>query len=94
MSQADPTPAGWEGGTGLPGLARNVSTRYLAFGVEAGLGVLLLPFNLARLGADTYGLWMVATSITVVLFVPRSRVRRRAGEVRRPVPGAAGCARD
>jgi len=64
VSQAAPTPSAWEGGTGLPGIARNVSTRYLVIGVEAALGVLLLPFNLAHLGTDTYGLWMVAASIT------------------------------
>jgi len=64
VSHADPTPAEWEGGTALPGIARNVSTRYLVIVVEAGLGVLVLPFNLAHLGADTYGLWMLAASIT------------------------------
>jgi len=64
VSEVTPTPTEWEGGTGLPALARNVSTRYLVIGVEACLGVLLLPFNLAQLGAETYGLWMVAASIT------------------------------
>jgi O-antigen/teichoic acid export membrane protein len=45
-------------------LARNVSTRYLAIGVEAVLGLVVLPFNVAHLGASAYGLWMLTGSIT------------------------------
>ena len=91
MTRPAEAPTGWEGGTQLPVLARNVSTRYLAIAVEAGLGVLLLPFNLAHLGAATYGLWMVAASITayfsildlgyggaLVKFVAQYRARRDA----------------
>ena len=83
--------AALEGGTALPAIARNVSTRYLVIAAEAGLGVLLLPFNLKHLGPETYGLWMVAASITayfsildlgyggaLVKFVAQYRARRDA----------------
>ena len=46
-------------------LARNVSTRYLAFGVDAALGLLMLPFNLEHLGKPLYGLWILIGSLTV-----------------------------
>ena len=36
-------------------VARNVSTRYLAIGVESILGLVVLPFNVAHLGASAYG---------------------------------------
>jgi O-antigen/teichoic acid export membrane protein len=45
-------------------VARNVSTRYLAYGIDAVLGLLMLPFNMAHLGKPMYGLWMLAASIT------------------------------
>jgi O-antigen/teichoic acid export membrane protein len=51
-------------GATLHAIARNVSTRYLAIGVEAALGLVLLPFNLHALGRTTYGLWMLAASLT------------------------------
>jgi len=38
-------------------VARNVSTRYLAIAVEALLGLVVLPFNVAHLGKAAYGLW-------------------------------------
>ena len=50
-------------------VARNVSTRYLAIGVELMVGVLLLPFNIAHLGKAAYGLWMLAASITTYFSV-------------------------
>lgn len=72
-------------------VARNVSTRYLAIGVEAALGVLLLPFNVAHLGQAAYGLWMLTASVTayfsvldlgysgaLVKFVAEYRARRDA----------------
>jgi O-antigen/teichoic acid export membrane protein len=45
-------------------LARNVSTRYLAYAIDAGIGLVMLPFNLAHLGKPVYGLWMLTASIT------------------------------
>lgn len=45
-------------------VARNVSTRYLAYAVDAALGVVMLPFNLAHLGKPLYGLWILTASLT------------------------------
>ena len=70
-------------------VARNVSTRYLAIGVEAILGLVVLPFNVAHLGTSAYGLWMLTASVTayfsvldlgysgaLVKFVAQYRARR------------------
>ena len=70
-------------------VARNVSTRYLAIGIEALLGIVVLPFNIAHLGQSAYGLWMLTASITayfsvldlgysgaLVKFVAQYRARR------------------
>ena len=70
-------------------VARNVSTRYLAIGVEAVLGLVVLPFNVAHLGTSAYGLWMLTASVTayfsvldlgysgaLVKFVAQYRARR------------------
>ena len=46
-------------------IARNVSTRYLAYLVEGGLGLLMLPFNLEYLGKPLYGVWILVVSVTV-----------------------------
>lgn len=48
----------------LRALARNVSTRYLAYAVDAALGLVMLPFNLEHLGKPLYGLWILTASIT------------------------------
>jgi O-antigen/teichoic acid export membrane protein len=45
-------------------IARNVSTRYLAIFIDSALGLALLPFNIAHLGAAAYGLWALTTSVT------------------------------
>jgi O-antigen/teichoic acid export membrane protein len=50
-------------------VARNVSTRYLAIGVEAALGLVVLPFNVGHLGTAAYGLWMLTASITAYFSV-------------------------
>jgi O-antigen/teichoic acid export membrane protein len=50
-------------------VARNVSTRYLAIVVEAVLGLVVLPFNVAHLGQSAYGLWMLTASITAYFSV-------------------------
>jgi O-antigen/teichoic acid export membrane protein len=50
-------------------VARNVSTRYLAIAVETGLGLVILPFNVAHLGTSAYGLWMLTASITAYFSV-------------------------
>jgi O-antigen/teichoic acid export membrane protein len=46
-------------------VARNVSTRYLAIIAETVIGLVMLPFNLAHLGPERYGLWVLLGSITV-----------------------------
>jgi O-antigen/teichoic acid export membrane protein len=45
-------------------VARNVTTRYVAIATETALGLVMLPFNLAHLGAAEYGLWVLLGSIT------------------------------
>jgi O-antigen/teichoic acid export membrane protein len=45
-------------------LARNVTTRYLALVIEAGLGIVVLPYTVHKLGAAAYGLWALTTSVT------------------------------
>lgn len=70
MSTSAPARSPWEGsGTALPAIARNVGTRYVAIAIEAVLGLVILPFNLTKLGRDAYGLWMVAASITAYFSV-------------------------
>jgi O-antigen/teichoic acid export membrane protein len=72
-------------------VAHNVSTRYLAYVIDAVLGLIMLPFNLAHLGMAAYGLWALTTSFTVyfslldmgyggalVRFVAQYRARRDA----------------
>jgi O-antigen/teichoic acid export membrane protein len=72
-------------------VVHNVSTRYLAYLVDALIGVLMLPFNLGHLGMAAYGLWTLTTSITayfsmldlgyggaIVRFVAQYRARRDA----------------
>lgn len=75
----------------LATVARNVTTRYLMIGIDALLGMLLLPFNVHHLGQSAYGLWMLTTSMTtyfsildlgfggsVVKFAAEYRARRDA----------------
>jgi O-antigen/teichoic acid export membrane protein len=50
-------------------VARNVSTRYLAIVIEAIVGLLVLPFNIAHLGTAAYGLWMLTASVTTYFSV-------------------------
>jgi O-antigen/teichoic acid export membrane protein len=50
-------------------VARNVSTRYLAIGVDALIGLMLLPFNIRHLGPAAYGLWMLTASMTTYFSV-------------------------
>jgi len=70
-------------------VARNVSTRYLAIATEMVVGLLVLPFNVAHLGKEAYGLWMLTASVTayfsvldlgyagaLVKFVAQYRARR------------------
>lgn len=70
-------------------VAQNVSTRYLAYVIDAVLGLVMLPFNLSHLGMAAYGVWMLTSSITVyfsmldlgyggalVRFVAQYRARR------------------
>ena len=50
-------------------IARNLSTRYLAIGVEIALGLVTLPFNLSHLGKSAYGLWALTASVTAYFSV-------------------------
>jgi O-antigen/teichoic acid export membrane protein len=72
-------------------VAHNISTRYLAYLVDAVIGLVMLPFNLHHLGMAAYGVWMLTTSLTVyfgmldmgyggalVRFVARYRAKRDA----------------
>jgi O-antigen/teichoic acid export membrane protein len=72
-------------------IARNVSSRWLAFAVEVVLGLVMLPFNLTHLGSAAYGLWVLTASVTVhfsvlnlgfggalVKFVAQYRAHQRA----------------
>jgi O-antigen/teichoic acid export membrane protein len=60
MKERDP----WgEDDAPLAVVARNVGTRYLAIGIDAFVGVLLLPFNVRHLGTSAYGLWMLTSSM-------------------------------
>jgi O-antigen/teichoic acid export membrane protein len=72
-------------------VAHNVTTRYLAYVIDAILGLVMLPFNLSHLGMAAYGLWMLTTSFTVyfdmldlgyggalVRFVAQYRAQRNA----------------
>jgi O-antigen/teichoic acid export membrane protein len=81
--------AGIDAGEETLTVARNVSTRYLAIAVEAVLGLVVLPFNVAHLGTSAYGLWMLTASVTayfsvldlgysgaLVKFVAQYRARR------------------
>src|SRR5262245_42756620 len=44
--------------------ARNVLSQYVVLGVNMGLGLVMLPFNVAHLGQSAYGLWVLVTSLT------------------------------
>lgn len=45
-------------------VARNVASRYLVISIDALIGLLVLPFNIAHLGQAAWGLWMLTTSIS------------------------------
>jgi O-antigen/teichoic acid export membrane protein len=53
----------------LATVARNVSTRYMSIAAEMFIGLVMLPFNLAHLGAAQYGLWVLLGSVTMHLSV-------------------------
>jgi O-antigen/teichoic acid export membrane protein len=44
---------------------RNVATRYLSVAAEMLIGLVTLPFNLAHLGTEAYGLWMLTAGVTI-----------------------------
>ena len=50
-------------------VARNVSTRYMSIAAEMVIGLIMLPFNLAHLGAAQYGLWVLLGSVTIHLSI-------------------------
>jgi O-antigen/teichoic acid export membrane protein len=73
----------------LATVARNVGTRYMAIILDALIGLVLLPFNIAHLGQSAYGLWMLTASLTtyfsvldlgfggsIVKFIAQYRARR------------------
>ena len=51
-------------GSAMSLLARNITSEYLALGVNVVIGIVMLPFNLSHLGESAYGLWMLTVSIT------------------------------
>lgn len=63
---APPRPAdpvwGRESGQ-LRAIVRNVGSRYAVLGVDASIGLLLLPFNIHHLGQTAWGLWMLTASL-------------------------------
>ena len=50
-------------------LARNVSTRYVLIVVNVLIGLVMLRYNVQYFGQDTYGLLMLATSVTAYFTV-------------------------
>lgn len=46
-------------------VARNTSARYVALVTDMVIGLVMLPFNLAHLGAGDYGLWVLLGSLTI-----------------------------
>ena len=50
-------------------LARNVSTRYVLIVVNVLIGLVMLRYNVRHLGQDTYGLLILATSVTAYFTV-------------------------
>ena len=54
-----------DNGAQIPTVARNVATRYVGIAVEAIVGLLVLPYNVSKLGLSAYGLWMLAASVTI-----------------------------
>ena len=49
----------------LPLMARNVGSRYVAIVVDAVIGLVLLPMNVAHLGPAAYGLWSLGASVSM-----------------------------
>ena len=64
MNTPDETRIWGRGDRVLALMARNISTRYVAIAVDAVIGLLMMPFNVAHLGHAAYGLWALTTSIT------------------------------
>jgi O-antigen/teichoic acid export membrane protein len=54
----------WRDDQQVPLIARNVLSQYVVLGVSMGLGLVMLPFNVAHLGPSAYGLWVLVTSMT------------------------------
>jgi len=50
-------------------IARNVASRYLVIGIDALIGLVVLPFNVHHLGQAAWGLWMLTTSISAYFTV-------------------------
>lgn len=75
-------------------VALNVTGRYVTIGSQLLLGLVMLPFNIRHLGADDYGLWMLAASfvayfpvldlgygVAMERFVAHYRTRRDAAAI-------------
>ena len=56
--------ATWGANQPLVTIARNLFTRYLMIIADTAIGLFMLPFNVAHLGAEAYGLWLLTASIT------------------------------
>jgi O-antigen/teichoic acid export membrane protein len=59
----------WGRPTPLLTVARNLATRYLVIFTDAGIGLLVLPFNVHHLGPSGWGLWMLMTSLNTYFSV-------------------------
>jgi O-antigen/teichoic acid export membrane protein len=53
----------------LATIARNLVTRYLMVFADTLIGLFMLPFNVAHLGKEAYGLWLLTASITAYFSV-------------------------
>ncbi|HXW08861.1 MAG TPA: oligosaccharide flippase family protein [Vicinamibacterales bacterium] len=62
---ASPAAVAWHEPHQTRTVALNVGGRYLTLTTELLLGMVMLPFNIRFLGAEDYGLWMLAASIVV-----------------------------
>ena len=66
----DPGEQAWSRQTHMSAtVARNVATRYLVIGLDALIGLLILPFNIHHLGQEAWGLWMLTTSVSAYFTV-------------------------
>ena len=64
MQTTDRSESFWSDSERVPLFARNVISQYVVLGINVGLGLVMLPFNVSHLGQADYGLWVLVTSLT------------------------------